>query len=128
MFEDSSLSAIHAKRVTIMPKDIQLARSIRGERGVTTYSGRGEFFVLVQWATSHSTNCLLLSLEWYPIAPLPPFPLHNIQYFFNTTLPLSYLLPCRTALHAPSVMHPIFYKSLGAHFVIFSSCIFLSHT
>jgi histone H3 len=25
-------SAIHAKRVTIMPKDIQLARRIRGER------------------------------------------------------------------------------------------------
>ena len=25
--------AIHAKRVTIMPKDIQLARRIRGERG-----------------------------------------------------------------------------------------------
>ncbi|XP_008059561.1 histone H3.3C-like [Carlito syrichta] len=29
---DTSLCAIHAKRVTIMPKDIQLARSIRGER------------------------------------------------------------------------------------------------
>ena len=26
------LQAIHAKRVTIMPKDIQLARRIRGER------------------------------------------------------------------------------------------------
>jgi len=32
LFEDSNLSAIHAKRVTIMPKDIQLARRIRGER------------------------------------------------------------------------------------------------
>eukprot|EP00966_Prymnesium_polylepis_P182580 4230152-Prymnesium_polylepis.1 len=31
--EDSNLAAIHAKRVTIMPKDIQLARRIRGERG-----------------------------------------------------------------------------------------------
>ena len=30
--EDSNLCAIHAKRVTIMPKDIQLARRIRGER------------------------------------------------------------------------------------------------
>ena len=28
----SNLCAIHAKRVTIMPKDIQLARRIRGER------------------------------------------------------------------------------------------------
>jgi histone H3 len=32
MFEDANLCAIHAKRVTIMPKDIQLARRIRGER------------------------------------------------------------------------------------------------
>ena len=32
LFEDSNLCAIHAKRVTIMPKDIQLARHIRGER------------------------------------------------------------------------------------------------
>ena len=32
VFEDSNLAAIHAKRVTIMPKDIQLARRIRGER------------------------------------------------------------------------------------------------
>ena len=33
LFEDTNLCAIHAKRVTIMPKDIQLARRIRGERG-----------------------------------------------------------------------------------------------
>lgn len=32
LFEDSNLAAIHAKRITIMPKDIQLARRIRGER------------------------------------------------------------------------------------------------
>ena len=32
LFEDTNLCAIHAKRVTIMPKDIQLARQIRGER------------------------------------------------------------------------------------------------
>ena len=32
LFEDCNLCAIHAKRVTIMPKDIQLARRIRGER------------------------------------------------------------------------------------------------
>eukprot|EP00798_Chlamydomonas_sp_ICE-L_P030554 gene30554-biopygen16396 len=30
LFEDTNLAAIHAKRVTIMPKDIQLARRIRG--------------------------------------------------------------------------------------------------
>ena len=29
LFEDTNLCAIHAKRVTIMPKDIQLARRVR---------------------------------------------------------------------------------------------------
>lgn len=32
LFEDSNLCAIHARRVTIMPRDMQLARRIRGER------------------------------------------------------------------------------------------------
>ncbi|KAL9649655.1 hypothetical protein ABK040_003332 [Willaertia magna] len=32
LFEDTNLCAIHAKRVTIMPKDMLLARRIRGER------------------------------------------------------------------------------------------------
>jgi histone H3 len=31
LFEDTNLSAIHAKRVTIYPRDLQLARKIRGE-------------------------------------------------------------------------------------------------
>ena len=31
LFEDTNLCAIHAKRVTIMPKDMALARRIRGE-------------------------------------------------------------------------------------------------
>ena len=32
LFEDTNLCAIHAKCITIMPKDIQLTRHIRGER------------------------------------------------------------------------------------------------
>ena len=32
LLDDANLCAIHARRVTIMPKDIQLARQIRGER------------------------------------------------------------------------------------------------
>ena len=32
LFEDTNLCTIHAKRVTIMPRDIQLARQIQGER------------------------------------------------------------------------------------------------
>ena len=31
LFEDTNLCAIHAKRVTIMPKDLKLARRIRGD-------------------------------------------------------------------------------------------------
>ncbi len=32
LFDDTNLAAIHAKRVTITPKDMQLCRRIRGER------------------------------------------------------------------------------------------------
>ena len=32
LFEDTNIAAIHAKRVTIMPKDMDLARRIRGEK------------------------------------------------------------------------------------------------
>ncbi|KAJ6525850.1 hypothetical protein B0H10DRAFT_1817647, partial [Mycena sp. CBHHK59/15] len=31
LFEDTNLAAIHAKRVTIQPKDLALARRLRGE-------------------------------------------------------------------------------------------------
>ncbi len=31
LFEDTNLCAIHAKRITIMPKDMHLARRIRGD-------------------------------------------------------------------------------------------------
>jgi len=37
LFEDTNLCAIHAKRVTIMPKDMQLARRVRGERDRCAY-------------------------------------------------------------------------------------------
>jgi histone H3 len=32
LFEDTNLAALHAKRVTIMPKDMHLARRLRGGR------------------------------------------------------------------------------------------------
>ncbi|CAM9762950.1 unnamed protein product, partial [Hapterophycus canaliculatus] len=31
LFEDTNLCAIHGRRVTIMPKDMSLARRLRGE-------------------------------------------------------------------------------------------------
>ncbi|GMN26467.1 hypothetical protein TIFTF001_001308 [Ficus carica] len=48
LFEDTNLCAIHAKRVTIMPKDIQLARRIRGVKkllilGFNLYKFRREW-------------------------------------------------------------------------------------
>ena len=35
LFEDAYLCAIHAKRVTLMPRDINLARRLRGEPPIT---------------------------------------------------------------------------------------------
>jgi histone H3 len=32
LFEDANLCALHAKRVTVMPKDLHLARRLRGDR------------------------------------------------------------------------------------------------
>ena len=34
LFEDTNLCAIHAKQVTIIPKDVQLARCIKGKNPV----------------------------------------------------------------------------------------------
>ena len=32
LFEDANMASIHSKRVTVMPKDMQLARRLRGEQ------------------------------------------------------------------------------------------------
>lgn len=40
LFEDTNLCALHSKRKTIMPKDIQLARRIRGEKNVVLDFGK----------------------------------------------------------------------------------------
>jgi hypothetical protein len=42
LFEDANLCAIHAKRVTIMPKDLHLARQLRGEHSKTDSTTIGE--------------------------------------------------------------------------------------
>ena len=34
LMEDTVLCAVHAKRVTIMPRDMRLARRIRGEMNI----------------------------------------------------------------------------------------------
>ena len=38
LFEDVQLCAIHARRITIMPRDIQLALRMRGDSSGTFYS------------------------------------------------------------------------------------------
>ncbi|BHF81696.1 hypothetical protein SprV_0802482900 [Sparganum proliferum] len=54
LFEDTNLCAIHAKLVTIMPKDIQLARRIRGEHARMEGIGRSE------WGPSENRLCICL--------------------------------------------------------------------
>ena len=61
LFEDSNLAAIHAKRVTIMPKDIQLARRIRGERYATR----------CQTSSAWSAYCKSIFKKWSGVA-CPP--------------------------------------------------------
>jgi len=34
MFEDTNLAALHAKRVTILPRDLALARRLSGDRNL----------------------------------------------------------------------------------------------
>lgn len=44
LFEDANLCAIHCSRVTIMKKDLELARRIRGDRNLDhreTYGSNG---------------------------------------------------------------------------------------
>ncbi|KAJ1355240.1 centromeric DNA-binding histone H3-like protein cse4 [Parelaphostrongylus tenuis] len=42
LFEDTNLAAIHARRITIMPRDMQLVRRLRGENSTmsATLEGR----------------------------------------------------------------------------------------
>ncbi|XP_015416975.1 PREDICTED: histone H3.v1 [Myotis davidii] len=60
LFEDTNLCAIHAKRVTIMPKDIQLARRIRGERAWAK-APHLELVYLVTALVPSDTACLASS-------------------------------------------------------------------
>nr|XP_058921099.1 uncharacterized protein LOC131757513 [Kogia breviceps] len=56
LFEDTNLCAIHAKRVTIMPKDIQLARRIRGERSPACWPPSGVSRSLSEFGQSASLD------------------------------------------------------------------------
>ena len=69
LFEDTNLCAIHVKRVTIMPKDIQLVRCIRGKRNLQPSS----FFLTTSWPFSgppHSSK-RGLNLKSYRVTYYP---------------------------------------------------------
>ncbi|VDM79629.1 unnamed protein product [Strongylus vulgaris] len=65
LFEDTNLCAIHAKRVTIMPKDIQLARRIRGELRIASVTIKdadvedGKYEALIRLLVSESVFSFL---------------------------------------------------------------------
>ena len=64
LLEDSNLCAVHAKRVTIMPKDIQLVRRIPGERSYKqSPNGTPKNLVLFGTTTS-SKSCI--PMKSYP--------------------------------------------------------------
>ena len=59
LFEDTNLCAIHAWRVTIMPKDIQLARQIQGERAKETPPPKTQTFRSFSGPPSYSKRSCL---------------------------------------------------------------------
>ena len=55
-FEDTNLCAIHSGRVTIMPKDLKLARRIRGREGLgDDWVDRAGSFLM------HATSCVYVT-------------------------------------------------------------------
>ena len=45
MLEEANLCAIHAKHVTIQPKDLQLSKRIRGDIGMFKHMPQARFYV-----------------------------------------------------------------------------------
>ena len=62
LFEDANLCAIHAKRVTIMPKDMQLSLRIRGESHLMN-SCAGKWSVLIRALTVTIMAVFTISLH-----------------------------------------------------------------
>lgn len=62
---DTNLCAIHAKRVTIMPKDIQLARRIRGERAWIWFQGLAIFLTTIDVIKSIKQIQRHQLIEWW---------------------------------------------------------------
>ena len=70
LFEDTNLCAIHAKRVTIMPKDIQLARYVRccvlNCYSLIILNGFLRSLVVIILSQSHPWRALVSILSFHP--------------------------------------------------------------
>jgi histone H3 len=62
LFEDTNLCAIHANRVTIMERDVQLAQRIRGERNWV--NGWNDILLFAVSPGIFSVTLRLFSLNW----------------------------------------------------------------
>ncbi|XP_025746965.2 histone H3.1 [Callorhinus ursinus] len=74
LFEDTNLCAIHAKRVTIMPKDIQLARRIRGERAKPCLAAARAGRAWARAAPSATARCCATTSRASPSPPSGGWP------------------------------------------------------
>ncbi|KAG7136524.1 histone H3-like centromeric protein hH3v like [Verticillium longisporum] len=72
LFEDTNLCAIHAKRVTIMQKDIQLARRIRGAQRALDKrpSYRPASLVMHRFPVTPFRWRIVLGVAWQVSAPV----------------------------------------------------------
>ncbi|XP_041911249.1 histone H3.3A-like [Arvicola amphibius] len=70
LFEATNLCAIHAKRVKIMPKDIQIARRIRGERAKES-TMRGNISFSKKFFSSSSCYHIL-NVRYFPVGSKGP--------------------------------------------------------
>ncbi|CAI9781659.1 unnamed protein product [Fraxinus pennsylvanica] len=71
LFEDTNLCAIHAKRVTIMPKDIQLARRIR--EVINRNSSRAHLQVVTVYPLSSASSGMFVHLSAVMLRLCEPF-------------------------------------------------------
>ena len=87
LFEDTNLCAVHAKRVTIMPKDVQLARRIRGRFEWLDIPGYSKYYnsflrekLVLTFLKIYKTLCLQKSKLAFKI--LAAFNWNGIKFYY----------------------------------------------
>ena len=73
LFDDTNMEAIHAKRVTVQPKDMQLARRIRGlnDEGAVKWDWEYNDILTTDCVTALHTNIQHLGLHINVNGPKP---------------------------------------------------------